>query len=130
MKHSDENPLLKEILDDDKVSDLRRTSLDRALGAMRQAHRRRRAVRAGVLVLLPLALAAAFVWLKPVPKSIESRASQAPHPTTLAAAVPQKQSIKTISDEELFALFPDRSMALIGKPGHQELVFLDAPTRN
>jgi hypothetical protein len=35
------------------------------------------------------------------------------------------QPIKVISDEELFALFPRRSLALIGSPGHQKLVFLD-----
>jgi hypothetical protein len=30
-----------------------------------------------------------------------------------------------ITDEELFALFPNRALALIGSPGHQQLVFLD-----
>ena len=30
-----------------------------------------------------------------------------------------------INDDELFALFAGRSMALIGKPGEQQLVFLD-----
>jgi hypothetical protein len=130
MKHSDEKPLLKKILDDDIVSDLRRTSLDRALGAMRQERQRRRTLRVGSLMLLPLALVAALVWLKPALKSIEPRVSQVSHPTPLAADASQKQPIKTISDEELFALFPGRSLALIGKPGHQELVFLDAPVRN
>jgi len=33
--------------------------------------------------------------------------------------------MKYISDEELFKLFPGRSIALIGKPGEQELIFLD-----
>jgi hypothetical protein len=33
--------------------------------------------------------------------------------------------VKIITDEELFALFPNRAMALIGSPGHQQLVFLD-----
>jgi len=39
----------------------------------------------------------------------------------------QHQDVKRISDEDLFSLFPDRSMALIGQPGHQQLVFLDLP---
>jgi hypothetical protein len=33
--------------------------------------------------------------------------------------------VKIINDEELFALFPNRAMALIGSPGHQQLIFLD-----
>jgi hypothetical protein len=35
--------------------------------------------------------------------------------------------VRVISDEELFALFPGRSLALVGPPGHQQLVFLDEP---
>ena len=37
------------------------------------------------------------------------------------------QPVKIISDEELFALFPNRPLALVGKPGHQQLVFLGHP---
>ena len=33
--------------------------------------------------------------------------------------------VKIITDEELFALFPNRALALIGAPGRQQLVFLD-----
>ena len=36
--------------------------------------------------------------------------------------------VKFITDEELLALFPDRPVALIGRPGHQQLVFLDKST--
>ena len=35
--------------------------------------------------------------------------------------------VKFITDEELLALFPNRSVGLIGKAGHQELVFFDQP---
>jgi hypothetical protein len=43
-----------------------------------------------------------------------------------APAAPSETSdVKIISDDELFALFPGRSMALIGTPGQQQLVFLD-----
>jgi hypothetical protein len=37
--------------------------------------------------------------------------------------------VKLINDDELLALFPDRPVALIGKPGQQQLVFLDKPTK-
>jgi hypothetical protein len=33
--------------------------------------------------------------------------------------------VKFINDEELLALFPGRPLALVGKPGEQQLVFLD-----
>ena len=54
----------------------------------------------------------------------------APKPSSQIASQPKTPltpAVKTITDDELFALFPGRSMALIGKPGHQELVFLDSP---
>jgi hypothetical protein len=37
--------------------------------------------------------------------------------------------VKIITDEELFSLFPNRSMVLVGQPGHQQLVFLDQPEK-
>ena len=50
-----------------------------------------------------------------------------PQQSIVATAPPEESGVKMISDEELFALFPGRSLALIGKPGHQQLVFLDTP---
>ncbi|MEP6663757.1 MAG: hypothetical protein ABJC04_08845 [Verrucomicrobiota bacterium] len=129
MKSPDENTLLNEILAHDQLSHLRRTSLDGALGVMRQSQRRRRALRAGMCALLPLVFLAAFVWLKPASPSAEAPIAKVSRETSTTAVSPQT-SVKIISDEELFALFPGRSLALIGKPGHQELVFLDAPHRN
>jgi hypothetical protein len=41
------------------------------------------------------------------------------------APPPDAAKVKIITDEELFALFPNRALALIGSPGHQQLVFLD-----
>jgi hypothetical protein len=49
--------------------------------------------------------------------------------TSFAADKPKIGEIKLITDEELFALFPGRSVALIGKPGHQQLVFLNNQTQ-
>jgi hypothetical protein len=131
MKLPDEDPLLNAVLTDDKLSDLRRASLDQSLDAMRHARRRRQMLRAGALAILPLVvLLTMLLPFKTAQKDVRSDVSQVPHPTVAAAAAPRIPSIKTISDDELFALFPDRSVALIGKPGHQELVFLDAPTQD
>ena len=44
---------------------------------------------------------------------------------TASAAQTETAKVKIITDEELFALFPNRAMALIGPPGRQQLIFLD-----
>jgi hypothetical protein len=127
MKHPEENPLLKEILADEQLSVLRHTLLHQGLKEMRRARRLRRASRLGLLALVPVLLMVTLTG----PKRIQETASQpsipAPPQASVAAAPPPESGVKTISDEELFALFPGRSLALIGKPGHQQLVFLDAP---
>jgi hypothetical protein len=51
-----------------------------------------------------------------------------PNPAEILVAHPAADigsEVKLINDEELFRLFPGRSLALIGKPGEQKLIFLD-----
>jgi len=43
--------------------------------------------------------------------------------------VEKEPRVKFISADELLALFPNRPVALIGKPGSQQLVFLDGSSR-
>jgi hypothetical protein len=124
MKNSDENPLLKEILADENVSALREASLKQGLNAMRRQRRIRRAMHAGMFVLIPTLLF--FTLRKPNPQSVSQNSNPHTQEMPPAAIVSGESGIKVISDEELFALFPGRSLALIGKPGHQELVVLDA----
>jgi hypothetical protein len=118
MKRSREDRLLEQIFDEAQVSALRQSSLEHGLAAIR----RRRALRAAAPMLasvLFLALAVSFLLThqKPVkPVAVQTVS----HPQPLA-------KVKVITDDELFALFPNRSMALIGKPGHQQLLFFDQP---
>jgi hypothetical protein len=124
MKNTDENPLLKEILADEPLAALRHASLDQGLGAMRRARRFRRMARSGTVALLPVLVIMVLRLNKPTleianPPSIPG--SQA----SVAAAPSIESGVRMITDEELFALFPGRSLALVGKPGHQRLVFLD-----
>jgi hypothetical protein len=87
-------------------------------------------VRGVALALCPLILALAF-WLSRTPPLQEVRVIAPPKGPEPKRAVTENRpaaTVKRISDEELLALFPGRSLALIGPPGHQELVFLDAPT--
>ena len=88
--------------------------------------RRRRSLRRGieVCVLACLALALGLVALLERPHPIQAPIAAVPNKSE--DAPPAKVSI--ITDEELFALFPGRAVALIGKPGRQQFVFLEAST--
>jgi hypothetical protein len=152
MKSPDENPLLREILADEKLSEFRNAVLDRALTEVRHARQRRHAVRVAALAVLPLTMLA-LVWFKSstasvaprpispergvhaaLPSSLEN--SPEPIPDFASAATVKRteardpSAVESITDEELFALFPNRALALIGSPGRQQLVFLDAPLHN
>ena len=125
MRRQEQDQLLKEILAGEDLSHFRQASLQSGLTAVRHRRRRHRVFRVSAVTLLPLFLAyAIFVWQR----SRESR------PTTSSSSLAQisdavsanaKPEVKIITDDELFELFPGRSMALIGKPGEQQLVFLN-----
>jgi hypothetical protein len=124
----DENPLLLEVLADEKLNELRSASLDQALGEMRRSRRRHRIIRAAALVAVPLLLMVAVVAPEISRQSEGAKlvATNVPQ----AAVVTEPPVVENISDEELFALFPNRALALIGPPGRQQLVFLDQPVHN
>ncbi len=122
MNTPDDIPLLRDVLADEGLDALRRTSLDHALVAQRRARRFRRVRHAGLVALAPALVVLALLWQRP------SRSPAAPMTVAMTVTtVPPPASstgVQTISDEELFALFPHRALALIGKPGRQQLVAL------
>lgn len=115
MKRSDQDRLLRDVLADDALDHLRATALDQVLAAARR-RRQRRAL---------LSTAAAFIVAVSV--FIASRSTNEPPAVaatpTAAAATP---AVATINDEQLLAIFADRAVALVGQPGQQTLMFLDA----
>ena len=116
MKASDEHRLLREILADNATETLRETSLAGGLAALR-ARRRRRSAVSGI------AAAAAIVAV------IGLLSSQRSDPRVSLPQVPtsaRSKPVELIDDQQLLALFPDRSLALIGPPGRQSLIFLDS----
>ncbi len=123
MNADDQDRLLKEFLAGDECAGVRRASLDQGLALMR---RRRRARRVGVLCLLTAVLGAAgFLSLsssrpgaRPA-QFVRTNASRVPSPAAKAS------SVQIIDDDQLLALFPGRPVALVGRPGHQQLLFLD-----
>jgi len=127
MKHPEHDRLLNEIVTGEELADFREASLQHALTAIRQQRRRQRFVRLGALAGVPIAVALGIVFSRsPKPALREIAASNA-SPVAVASVQPRTAPVKFISDDELLALFPDRPVALIGKPGHQQLVFLDKP---
>lgn len=121
MKNNDSDRLLNQVLADQGWESFRHTSLELGLAAMRRRRRCRRAAQIGVLagLLLLGTLVAVFTS-----ERSPSRMTRLPA-SSRGLASGDKHGVKMITDEELFALFPDRPMALVGKPGHQQLVFLD-----
>lgn len=129
MKPHEPDPLLKEILAGDELTDFRLASLEHGLNVMRRQQRRRRGVRVGALLMLPLLFT--FAILSRRTPEASNRQIASTNPTTAALPTPPAdgRDTKFITDEELFALFPNRPLALVGKPGQQQLVFLDQPAK-
>ncbi len=120
MKRTEREKLLNEILSGEELADFRQASLAHALASLERRRQRRRALRVCAWASLPVLLAAALLINRP-------------HATPLTLAVSPETAtprppVKFINDDELMALFPNRALALIGAPGHQQLVFLDEPT--
>ena len=123
MKFPEDNKLLDEILAGDQLAELRTKSLQHALIQMRRQRRIRRTV--GFVAAFCLLGALAVVCLQQ-PKNSRLAVNHIPAPSAPSRAL-APAPVKTISDEELFALFPGRAVALIGPPGRQEFVLLDGP---
>ena len=119
MKRSEQDRLLREILEDGDAANFRAASLARGLDFLQQRKRRNHAAQAWAAAILPMLLITGLVLHLAKPAAAPPTVVPAP----LARADAAK--VKIITDEELFALFPNRALALIGAPGRQQLVFLD-----
>jgi len=119
MTDQDQNQLLDGILGDDELDQVRQASLLRGLKEMRRRRQRAMFARVSMLALPALLLAAAVFYPRYQPTH------QAPGPAALSLASEAASKVEYINAEQLFALFPNRPMALIGKPGHQQVIFLD-----
>jgi hypothetical protein len=130
MKRCDQDRLLSNLLAGDEVSAFRQSSLEQGLALLRRRRRHRRVARWCLLACLPLAFAGGvFLAWPPMPEVRPVSVAQSPV-AGLAAAAPKAKPLKFITDEQLLALFPGRPIALVGRPGHQQLLFLDQPAAN
>ena len=129
MKHPEHDRLLNEIVTGEELADFREASLQRALTAIRQQRRRQRSLRLGVLASLPVLVALGIVFSRSPKTPVREIAASNASPVAVSSTPPRTAAAKLINDDELLALFPDRPVALIGKPGQQQLVFLDQPAK-
>lgn len=118
MKRPERERLLRDVLSDENVERLREASLAQGLAALGR-RRRQRTVLATLAASLAFAMIALVVTQRPRPTSVVT-ATAAPLNTT---------KISVISDDQLLALFADRAVALVGTPGAQQLIILDAAER-
>lgn len=127
MRHSEEQPLLNALLTGDELAQFRANSLQHALAALRRRKRRAQIIQYGLLTAVPiLAVVLAVAWWEsPDTGTVGATATGTLIQQAAPRAEPGPPTVKCIDDEELFALFPKRSLALVGPPGHQQLIFLD-----
>ncbi len=129
MTPHEQDKLLSELLAGDEAEAFRQSSLSNGLHSMRRRRARKRLLVVSAMTCLPLLAALCVLLQRPHEISVASRPPldrpAAPHIATPAQAPPPAPTLRIINEEQLFALFPNRSVALIGKPGRQEFVFLD-----
>ncbi len=125
----EQDKLLGELLAGDEAEAFRQSSLSNALHSIRRRRARKRVLVVSAITCLPLLVALCVLFRRPPGLSMASRPpldrQPAPHAVTPAPAAAPLPTLQIINEKQLFALFPNRSIALIGKPGHQEFVFLD-----
>ena len=128
MKGEAKDSLLRETLAGEELADLRRRSLEILVTAARRRAHLRRMMRAGLYAALPVLLAGAVLAHWHLGRKSPPTVATLP-PASPAFSEPVRggpaSGVEFITDEQLFALFPGRPLALIGAPGRQQLVFLD-----
>jgi hypothetical protein len=125
MKRTDSERLVTEMLAGEGLSELRTSALNQGVAYLRRRKHRRRITQAGLCACLLFVALWGLVTAgiqKKLPKEDHRFASEKP----AQKVTPRDSGIEWIDDDELLALFPNRPVALIGQPGKQQLVFLDA----
>jgi hypothetical protein len=131
MNRLEQDQLLREILNGDAAAPLREASLVRGLALLKLQRRRRIMARMTALVVIPLLIAGLALSNRGFWPADQGLAKVIVKPMLPAAAARgEAEGVKSITADELFALLPHHSLALIGKPGHQRLICLDQPGDN
>ena len=122
MKLHEQREFLQDVLGDDAIQALRQDSLQQGLAALRRKRRQQLLTRSAVFATIPLLVCVLLLTSRLHPHHPITSLESAPDLSSAPATV---RGVKVINDQQLFSLFPNRSLALVGKPGHQQLIFLD-----
>jgi hypothetical protein len=153
MKPDPYDQFIKEILEDDDLAGFRQASLHSGLKALQRRRTRRKIFGGSVMAAFALLAIVLVVWprsseLDHTASLVLPEMSEGPEMTAtihpLESSEPQMEkpptsptedsvdssitlaepAVRIINEEELFALFPGRSLALIGKPGGGQIFLL------
>jgi hypothetical protein len=153
MKPDPYERFIKEILEDEDLAWFRQASLESGLKALQRRRTRRKIFGGSVMAAFALLAIVLVVWPRSseldhtaslvLPEKsqgpetaaanhpLESSGHQMEKPPTSAnqasvdsSITPAEPAVRIINEEELFALFPGRSLALIGKPGGGQIFLL------
>ncbi len=122
-RRAEPDELWGDLLAENTPGGFRETSLARTLAVVRQHQRHRRVCRLAVIAASPCVLLLGLVlWQERVatlPQTISSE------PAAQASGVVPGTHIRLITDDELFAMFPNRPVALLGFAEDRHFVLLD-----
>lgn len=121
MKTNDHRELWDDTLADSLPAGFEDEALAKMLGRARTRRRTRTATK-GVLILA-LLTPLLVITHRPAPTK-DTPVVTIPHQPSPPSVAPEP-AIQVLSDEELFAQFPDRPIAIIGTGDSKQLVFLD-----
>ena len=121
MKPQFSEKFIDDLLSDADLEAFRAASLQCGLTLVKRRRQRRLLTRLSINLVIPLLLALAIWNYRPM--------APAPAPATASVNPPIQavSKVRLIKDDDLFALFPNRPLAIIGSPGHRKVVFLDQP---
>ena len=128
MKLTDRERLLRDVLADEHLESLRGESLGRTLAAAAKRKRVQRRIRAAAacaaLVVTGLLAIKTSDGAKPAAEPagpVAARPDIAPAPPV----APRSGRVQIITDQQLLALFPGQSAALVGAPGGPRRLLVD-----
>ena len=121
MNEPDNDPLLRDLLQEGADVAFREASLKTMLSAARRTRRQRKYLRLAGCAAVLLLGAAAFL---PRPNIMPRRAAAVSYSSPVEA-VSARKPIRYIDDKELLSLFPNRPVALIGSARGQQLIVFD-----
>jgi hypothetical protein len=122
-RRSEHDELWSDLFSENTPAGFREMSLDRTLRSVRQHQRCRRICRLTVIAASPCVLALGLV-LWPGRGTTLSKTTSGGSAAQASAVVPGTH-IRLITDDELFAMFPNRPMALLGSANDRQFVLLD-----